>query len=422
MPQVIKVLGCIITKNGISAAPSKIDTIIKLPIPQTCPALQEFNGMVNYLSRFVPQLSTLAAPLTELAGSATMWEWRDLHTTAVKQIKEVIGSNAVVQPINYQSADPIYLVTDASAVGVGAWVGQGSNMHEICPAGFSSRKFNNAQQNYSTYNKELLAIVVGLNLLRSVLAGTTFTILTDHKPLVSFKSQIDLLERQARWQQIIVQFDCEIKHIDGLKNYIADALSRIWLNPKALSSDSDFIPQQVDPLPKPKQLSTITTASTELTKPQSTEMSTISHSVSPLRNDIYNPNEDYELSRTVCILDNYVDNGYLHEEDFLNEEPNNKSTFHFTLEPIKNSTDHLIIPILNIPKVSYHACQHPQNRAESKEHDGMHWSACRRPGCYTHMSSKSYGRWPREDYSIQCCSDCGYTNHSTSTDCQWRSD
>src|SRR5690606_22973672 len=116
----------------------------------------------------------------------------------------------------------------------------------------------------------------------SILSGTTFTILTDHKPLVSFKAQTDLRERQARWQAIIFQFDCTIKHIDGNKNYIADALSRIWLNPSAITSPSHFICQQVDPTQSSNK--TITTARTKVyTKtPKRIKMSQYSEPISPL--------------------------------------------------------------------------------------------------------------------------------------------
>src|SRR5690606_17952423 len=114
----------------------------------------------------------------------------------------------------------------------------------------------------------------------------------DHKPLVTFKSQIELLERQSRWQQIIYQFDCEIKDIDGQKNYIPDALSRIWHNPKSLSSNNTTIPQQVDPLPKPQHQTSVFTASTYLIpsyKDYQTarKMSAISHPVTPLRDNVY---------------------------------------------------------------------------------------------------------------------------------------
>jgi len=116
-------------------------------------------------------------------------------------------------------------VTDASLIGTGAWVGQGPNVSEIRPAAFHSRKFNSAQLNYSTFDKELLAIVDVLEHLRAVLSGCRFTILTDHKPLVTFPKQTELLERQARWQNMINNFMCTIQYIDGHKNVIADAFS-----------------------------------------------------------------------------------------------------------------------------------------------------------------------------------------------------
>ena len=78
--------------------------------------------MVNYLSRFVLQLSTLPAPLTELADSTTIWEWQNIHTSAVNRIKQVLVANMVVRPIDYHLVEPIFLITNASAVGIGARV------------------------------------------------------------------------------------------------------------------------------------------------------------------------------------------------------------------------------------------------------------------------------------------------------------
>ena len=118
----MEVLGSIVSKNSISAAPEKIDMINELSIPHNQEALQEFNGLVNYLGQFVPRLAILAAPLTELAGCTATWQCKDLHTTAFNLIKQGIEGNAVMQPINYQSQDFIYLVCNASAIGMGAWV------------------------------------------------------------------------------------------------------------------------------------------------------------------------------------------------------------------------------------------------------------------------------------------------------------
>jgi len=158
--------------------------------------------------------------------------------------------------LDYESAEPIFLVTDASLIGTGAWVGQGPSVSEIRPAVFHSRKFNSAQSNYSTFDEELLAIVDLLEHFRPVLSGCRFTILTDHKRLVAFPKQSELLGRQARWQNTINHFMCTIQYIDGYKNVIADTFFRVFINPEVLPILLDFIPSKIDS-PEPPASTTI---------------------------------------------------------------------------------------------------------------------------------------------------------------------
>ena len=181
----------------------------------------------------------------ELQGATQPQKWTDLHKTAFEQVKKLVQKTQIIRPINHKSNDPIYLVTDTSDIGIGAWIGQGQP-HDIRPARFFSRKFNNAQIDYTTYNKELLAIVAALDHYRPQLVGHKFTILTDHKPLLTFQSQLCLNGKQARWHEIISQFDCKIQHISGIDNDIADALSRVYLN-NAKSTENDFISTTIDP-------------------------------------------------------------------------------------------------------------------------------------------------------------------------------
>jgi len=152
--------------------------------------------------------------------------------------------------------EPVFLVTDASLIGTGAWVGKGPSVSEIRPAAFHSRRFNSVQSNYLTFYKKLLAIVHALEHFRPVLSGCRFTILTDHKPLVAFHKQTELLGREARWQNTINHFICTIQYIDGCKNVIADAFSRVFLNPEVLPTLSDFIPSKID-CPEPPASSKI---------------------------------------------------------------------------------------------------------------------------------------------------------------------
>jgi hypothetical protein len=250
LPESLSILGHVITKNGIAPEPQKVSTILDWPTPQNKKEVLSFLGMANYLSQFCPHLATLAAPLSEIAGSTTAWDWTPLHDKAFQDIKDTIRAGAIIQPLDYEASEkdkPIYLITDASLVGTGAWVAQGPSLAELRPARFHSRKFNSAQEQYTVFDKELLAIVDALEHFRSMLSGCKFTILTDHKQLESFPQQRDLLGKHARWQSIIAGFDCTIKHIGGHTNVIADAFSRVFLNPSVLPSKSDFIPSKLDP-------------------------------------------------------------------------------------------------------------------------------------------------------------------------------
>ncbi|GBN63734.1 hypothetical protein AVEN_12986-1 [Araneus ventricosus] len=97
------------------------------------------------------------------------------------------------------------------------------------PLGFFSRKLSTAEQKYSAYDRELLAIFASMKYFRYMLEGTKFTILTHHKPITyAFSQKIEKLSpRHINHLNFIAQFTVDIKHICGKDNVVADALSRI---------------------------------------------------------------------------------------------------------------------------------------------------------------------------------------------------
>ena len=145
-----------------------------------------------------------------MAGSTANWDWTHTHQKSFEWIKQTLSADAAVRPLDYERTDPIFLGTNASIISTGAWVGQGPSVWEIRPAAFHSRKFNSVQLNYSTFDKELLAIVDVFEHFRPILSGYRFTSLTYHKPLVIFPKQTELLGRQVRWQNMINYFMCTI--------------------------------------------------------------------------------------------------------------------------------------------------------------------------------------------------------------------
>jgi hypothetical protein len=185
LPKKMDVLGSIIDETGMYPADEKIKKIMDYPTPTNRRQLQTFMGMVNYLSQFTPNLATISSPLSVLQGSNTNWKWTHMHAEAFRQVKNLISNPTTLVAINKESGRPVYLITDASDLGIGAWIGQEDENGIIRPAGFHSRKFNDTQFNYSVTRKELFAIKDVMTHFRDMLYPLdSFTVITDHKPLV----------------------------------------------------------------------------------------------------------------------------------------------------------------------------------------------------------------------------------------------
>jgi len=135
----LNILGHMIDDDGIHAEPEKIRTIMDWTRPESHKELQRFNGMVNYISQFIPQIAANTAPLTELSGNA-QWLWTDLQEAAFEAVKRAADKHKVLRPIDYNKPDMIWLFTDASPTGTGAWIGQGPTGDAARPAAFHSRK------------------------------------------------------------------------------------------------------------------------------------------------------------------------------------------------------------------------------------------------------------------------------------------
>ena len=193
----LPLLGHVVDDQGIHADPEKIRGIQDWHTPKCKTELQTFIGVVIYHAQFLPHLATLSASLSDRL-SQSEFEWRPLHEEEFQQIRMLTKSITTLRPIEYQSPYPIYLFTDASKVGPGAWMGQGPSPEKAHPAAFHSRKFATIQLHYPVYELELLAVVDGVQSFHPQLYGTRFTVVTDNKALSYFLSQTNLPYRLTR--------------------------------------------------------------------------------------------------------------------------------------------------------------------------------------------------------------------------------
>ena len=148
--------------------------------------------------------------------------------TAFTTVKSALATKTLLRhPV---PRAPYSLMTDASNIAVGAVLQQYINgtWH---PLSFFSKRLQPSETKYSTFGKELLAVYLSIRHFRHILEGLQFFILTDHKPLIHAISSASSrhLPREIRHLDFISQFTTDIQHIKGIKNSVADALSRLIL-------------------------------------------------------------------------------------------------------------------------------------------------------------------------------------------------
>lgn len=209
----------------------KVEVIQEYPVPKTVNGLRRFLGMLNFYRRFIPHAAEDQAVLHDmlsgpkLKGSHPLTWTPELLQVFYKCKTSLARSTLLAHP---EENAPLALVTDASNSALGAVLQQLVH-NNWQPLAFFSKKFNKAQQQYSAYDRELLAIYESVKHFRYMVEGRHFTIYTDHKPLIFAFQQKDrkCSPRQFNHLDFIFQFTSDIRHIKGKENVTADTLSRI---------------------------------------------------------------------------------------------------------------------------------------------------------------------------------------------------
>jgi len=185
--------------------------------------VRSFIGLVNFFRRFIPHFADVAHPLTILTSKTPDFVWGSEQQAAFAALKQSLLTSPL---LDYpRKNDKFVLATDASDIGLGAVLS--TNRGTVIE--YASRTLNKAEGNYSTTEKECLAIVWAVHKFRHYLIGAHFLLETDHKPLewlASTKASKSRSQRLERWSLELRAFDFSIVHRPGAENPHADALSR----------------------------------------------------------------------------------------------------------------------------------------------------------------------------------------------------
>lgn len=152
-------------------------------MPQNVQQLRSFLGLLNYYRKFLLNLATIIQPLNDLLQKNARWRWTVKCTEAVKAAKKLLLTSNMLT--HYDPTMPLKLAADASQYGLGAVISHVLPNGEEKPIAFSSRSLGKSEKNYSQIDKEALALVYGVRKFHTYLYGRKFTLVTDHKPLMS---------------------------------------------------------------------------------------------------------------------------------------------------------------------------------------------------------------------------------------------
>lgn len=244
-------LGHKISESGVRPDPEKVKAVANFPVLKSRTDIQSFLGLAGYYRRFIENFSKIIKPLTSLLKKGVEFNWTSIQQVAFECIK----SKLITQPILIYPdfTKEFILTTDASNFAIGAILSQEtllnpkSEKHKSdLPIAYASRTLNSAETNYSTIEREALAIVWAVKHFRSYLLGHKFRIVTDHRPLQWLFNVTDPSSRLLKWRLKLEEYTYEIQYKPGKLNQNADALSRYPVINKLDTSEYNSTYQQFE--------------------------------------------------------------------------------------------------------------------------------------------------------------------------------
>ena len=226
--------GHVLTSEGLKPDPQKVEAITEMPRPEKPEDELRLNSMVNYLSRFLPNLSDVMKPLRDLIHKDVERCWSDAQERAWDEVKGLIASAPVLA--YYKPGEPLAVQYDSSHAGLGAAL-----MQSVHPIAYASRALTETETRYAQMEKEMLAIVFAVETFNDYTFGDKTFVFSNHKPLESILKK-PLNRAPKRLQGMIIRlqkYDLEVRYEKGRKMFLADTLSRAFL-PAGKQDENEF--------------------------------------------------------------------------------------------------------------------------------------------------------------------------------------
>ena len=214
-----------ITTEGVEAHQSKVEAILSMPAPTDAHGVQRFCGMIQYLSKFLPNLASDLQPIRELTRKNMHWNWSAECEEAFIKVKKNITEAPLL--IYFNPDKELVLQVDSSKDELGTTL-----LPDGKPIQYASRAPTSAEQNWVQIEKETLAVVFGLEHFDQYTYGRKIFIENDHKPLAAILKK-PLSQAPKRPQALILRlhrYDVDFHYVEGSKRFIVDTPSRAYLD------------------------------------------------------------------------------------------------------------------------------------------------------------------------------------------------
>ena len=217
----VPLMGHLLTADGVVTDPNKVRAIRDMPTPTDVKSLKRFLGMVTYLAKFLPNLSSVCEPLRRLELKDAEWCWLPVHDKAIQSIKDLVCDAPVLT--FYDVNLEVTIESDTSLSGLGAsllQVGQ--------PVAFAPTARTPTESRYAQIEKELLSVVFACERFDTYLYGRDVVhVKTDHQPLEAIFKK-DLGPAPKRLQRMLLRlqrYNLDVKYQNGSFMVMSDPLS-----------------------------------------------------------------------------------------------------------------------------------------------------------------------------------------------------
>ena len=225
--QEVTFLGHVVSAAGVKPDPRNTDKVRDWPVPKNPAEARAFVSLCSYYRRFIYQFAKMSEPLHALTQKGKEFLWTDVEQRAFESLRHALCNTPVLSYPDF--SQEFLLFTDASNTAIGCVLSQKDAANREHVIAYGSRILTKTEKRWSTYDRELWAIVWGIRHFRQYLTGHPFRILTDHKPLLSLRKMpldCDPTGRRARWALEIDPYEWTIEYKQGTKHANADSMSR----------------------------------------------------------------------------------------------------------------------------------------------------------------------------------------------------